>query len=37
MVRQDIADAGRSVAEGGSGIGEEFWTWCNEQVKEFKL
>ncbi|KIX04812.1 uncharacterized protein Z518_05683 [Rhinocladiella mackenziei CBS 650.93] len=34
-LRQDLAEAGKSKDEGGSGLAEEFWKWCEEQVKEY--
>jgi len=33
--RMDIEKAGRSKAEGGSGIGEEFWKWCEDQGNSY--
>ncbi|KAI1270528.1 hypothetical protein F5Y18DRAFT_15165 [Xylariaceae sp. FL1019] len=33
--RQDLQDATKSKAEGGSAIAKEFWEWSEEQVKPF--
>lgn len=34
-LREDIEASSKSKAEGGTGIGEEFWRWTEEQVKSF--
>lgn len=33
--RADIEKAGKSKEEGGLGIGEEFWTWCEGEVRPY--
>jgi hypothetical protein len=33
--RKDIAASSKSVVEGGTGVAEQFWTWCEEQVKAY--
>lgn len=34
-LRNDIAQAGESKDEGGSGVLDEFWAWSEEQVREY--
>lgn len=34
-IRADLFAATKTEGEGGSGIGEKFWEWCEEQVKTF--
>jgi len=34
-MREDIENASKSVAEGGTGGAEKFWEWNEEQVKPF--
>ncbi|KAH7305823.1 hypothetical protein B0I35DRAFT_443341 [Stachybotrys elegans] len=34
-LREDLVAAGKSEAEGGSGIAKQFWDWSEEQVKPF--
>lgn len=34
-LRSDIAEAGKSKDESGSGISNEFWEWSEEQVREY--
>jgi retinol dehydrogenase 12 len=34
-IRKDLALGAKSVSEGGSGTGEAFWEWCEEQVKQY--
>ena len=33
--RKDILDGLKTKEEGGTGEAAEFWTWCEEQTKEF--
>ncbi|KAH8687940.1 hypothetical protein BGZ60DRAFT_394871 [Tricladium varicosporioides] len=32
-IRKDLRDASRLKVDGGIGVGEMFWEWCEEQVK----
>jgi hypothetical protein len=34
-IRPDLEKGSKSEAEGGTGIGEKFWTWTEEQVKAY--
>ena len=34
-LRPDLVAAGKSKEDGGSGIAEEFWVWCEQQVREY--
>lgn len=34
-VRKDVEDSTKTVAEGGSGVGEKFWEWSEEQIKAY--
>lgn len=34
-VRRDLQEATMSNAEGGTGVGKEFWDWSEEQIKPF--
>ncbi|KAH6683398.1 hypothetical protein B0J14DRAFT_146455 [Halenospora varia] len=34
-IRKDLRDASRLEVDGGTGVGEEFWEWCEEQVKSY--
>lgn len=34
-IRSDLADATKSEAEGGTGIGKRFWEWTEEQIKPY--
>jgi retinol dehydrogenase 12 len=34
-LRHDIALAGKSKEEGGSGTAEDFWVWSEEQVRQY--
>ncbi|CAG8953768.1 hypothetical protein HYFRA_00006659 [Hymenoscyphus fraxineus] len=34
-IRADMLEASKSVAEGGTGNGEKWWEWSEEQVKPF--
>lgn len=33
--RKDIDEARKLQAEGGSGIAEQFWDWCEQQVTAY--
>jgi len=33
--RADIEKAGKTKEEGGSGVGEEFWGWCEKEVAAY--
>ncbi len=34
-IRADLQKGAKSEAEGGTGIGEKFWAWSEEQVKPY--
>jgi len=34
-IRTDLEKGSKSEAEGGTGIGEKFWAWSEEQVKSY--
>jgi retinol dehydrogenase 12 len=34
-LRHDIALGGKSKDEGGTGLAEEYWQWCEEQVRDY--
>lgn len=34
-LRDDIEEATKSKAEGGTGASEKFWDWTEEQVKPY--
>jgi retinol dehydrogenase-12 len=34
-IRKDLEAAGKSEAEGGTGIATKFWEWSEEQVKPY--
>jgi hypothetical protein len=34
-IRADLQKGAMSEAEGGTGIGEKFWAWSEEQVKPY--
>jgi hypothetical protein len=34
-LRKDLADAGKSQEEGGSGRAKEFWEWSEKQVENY--
>jgi hypothetical protein len=34
-IRKDLGAAGKSEAEGGTGIATKFWEWSEEQVKPY--
>lgn len=34
-IRMDLQKGAQSEAEGGTGIGEKFWAWSEEQVKPY--
>lgn len=34
-IRSDLEKGAKSKSEGGTGIGEDFWSWCEEQTKVF--
>ncbi|KAH6678721.1 hypothetical protein B0J14DRAFT_329303 [Halenospora varia] len=33
--RVDIEKSTKSIAEGGTGVGEKFWEWCEEQTSRY--
>ncbi len=35
-IREDLALSTLSKEEGGNGLGEEFWDWCQRQIREFE-
>ena len=35
-IREDLAASTLSTAEGGTGVGDEFWIWCSEQIRPFE-
>ena len=35
--RQDILDAMKSSSQGGTGLAEEFWKWCDDQTRVYLL
>lgn len=34
-IRKDLEKAAKSHEEGSTGIAEQFWNWCEEQVKPY--
>lgn len=34
-IRKDLVLAQKSEKEGGTGIAEKFWDWCDQQVKTY--
>ncbi|KAF9870639.1 putative short-chain dehydrogenase [Colletotrichum karsti] len=34
-IRKDLVQGSKSREEGGTGLGEDFWKWSEEQVKEY--
>jgi hypothetical protein len=34
-IRADLQKGAMSESEGGTGIGEKFWAWSEEQVKSY--
>jgi hypothetical protein len=34
-IRKDYEQSAKTIAEGGTGVGERFWQWSEEQVKPY--
>jgi NAD(P)-dependent dehydrogenase (short-subunit alcohol dehydrogenase family) len=35
-MRQDIVQSTKSKAEGGTGLAEEFWDWCESETRQYR-